>query len=160
MDQLFVMYSFILVLHSWLRWALFLALILVVLRSLLGLTRHSVFSALDNGFRHWTATLAHVQWAIGMLVYIKSPLVQYYFSGGQEVDLPFELTFFAIVHPLLMFTAVVLITIGSAKAKRLESDHLKFKTVFITYLLALIVIIIAIPWPFSPFALRPYFRTF
>jgi hypothetical protein len=59
-----------------------------------------------------------------------------------------------------MTVAVVLITIGSAMAKRQQTDHGKFKTMALWFLLGLIVILIAIPWPFSPLANRPYIRHF
>jgi hypothetical protein len=59
-----------------------------------------------------------------------------------------------------MFVAIVLITIGSAKAKRKSNDTQKFKTMLIWFSIALLIIFIAIPWPFSPLANRPYIRTF
>ncbi|UZT98400.1 hypothetical protein ODZ84_02190 [Chryseobacterium fluminis] len=57
-----------------------------------------------------------------------------------------------------MLCSIILITVGSAVSKREISDHEKFKVMFIYFTLALIIIFIAIPWPFSPFANRPYFR--
>jgi hypothetical protein len=71
-----------------------------------------------------------------------------------------EQTFFRFVHISLMLTSVVLITIGSAKAKRIETSRLKYKTMLIWFSIALLIILVAIPWPFSPLANRPYFRTF
>jgi hypothetical protein len=57
-----------------------------------------------------------------------------------------------------MIMAIIIITIGSALAKRKSSDKEKFKTMGLWFSIALIIIFIAIPWPFSPFANRPYFR--
>jgi hypothetical protein len=57
-----------------------------------------------------------------------------------------------------MFTAIIVITIGSAMAKRKATDRERFKTMLTWYAIALLIIFLAIPWPFSPFANRPYFR--
>jgi hypothetical protein len=59
-----------------------------------------------------------------------------------------------------MILSVVLVTIGSALAKRKQTDREKFKTILIWFSIVLSVIFIAIPWPFSPFANRAYLRTF
>src|SRR3712207_6928027 len=61
---------------------------------------------------------------------------------------------------LPIFTAIVLITIGSASAKRQSADQQKFKTMLIWFSVGLVVILVAIPWPFSPLAARPYLRLF
>ena len=143
-----------------LRWLVVLSLCYAVLRAYRGYTRQSEFSLLDNKVRHWTATVAHIQLTLGILVYIKSPIIQYYFSDFQNLISDWNFTFFALIHAILMVGAVVLITIGSAKAKRKEADREKFKIILVTYTVALIIIFIAIPWPFSPLASRPYFRTF
>jgi hypothetical protein len=71
-----------------------------------------------------------------------------------------EHTFFRYVHISLTVISVVLITIGSAKAKRMQTDRGKFGTMLIWFSLSLLIIIIAIPWPFSPLANRPFLRSF
>jgi len=63
-------------------------------------------------------------------------------------------------HSVMMITAIVIITIGSAKAKRKLTDKEKFKTMAIWFTVGLVIILISIPWTFSSFASRPYFRPF
>ena len=63
-------------------------------------------------------------------------------------------------HISMMLFAVVLITVGSAKAKRQIKDAEKFGTMLTWFSLALLVIFIAIPWPFSPLTSRPLARGF
>ena len=55
---------------------------------------------------------------------------------------------------------VVIITIGSAKAKRKKGAYAKFKTLFLWFVIALVLIFAAVPWPFSPLAQRPFLRSF
>jgi MFS-type transporter involved in bile tolerance (Atg22 family) len=97
---------------------------------------------------------------LGLYLYLISPIVKFNVADGGEAGLVSEHTFFRFVHISLMVISVVLITIGSAKAKRATTDRLKFKTILIWFSIALLIILIAIPWPFSPLASRPFFRTF
>jgi len=68
--------------------------------------------------------------------------------------------FFSLIHITGMLTAVVLMTVGSSKLKRLENDHDKFRAIAIFWSIALLLILAIIPWPFSPFAQRPLWRPF
>jgi len=104
------------------------------------------YTRADNNWRHWTATIAHVQLMIGMVMYFKSA--------------SFEPLFFRVIHISMMITAILVITIGSALSKRQEEDQQKFRILFLFFGIALLIILIAIPWPFSPFAQRPFFRKY
>jgi hypothetical protein len=59
-----------------------------------------------------------------------------------------------------MVVAIVMLTIGSAKAKRMQDDDLKYKTMLFWFSAGLLVILIGIPWPFSPLSSRPFVRPF
>ncbi|MGN7787107.1 hypothetical protein ACTJIJ_21420 [Niabella sp. 22666] len=152
------MYSVLLFLHSIFRWLVLVSLVYSIYRAFRGYTLRLAFSKTDNAIRHWTVTLAHIQLMIGMVLYFKSPLVQHFWSRASKVPASKELTFFSLIHLALMLVSIILITIGSAKAKRQLQDPIAFKTIFTWYLVALILIFIAIPWPFSPLANRPYIR--
>lgn len=154
------MYSTLLTLHSLFRWLVLISLCYAVYRAYKGYSSRSDFSFLDNQVRHWTATIAHIQLTLGVLVYIKSPIIKHYFSDFKNLVDDWSLTFFGLVHFIFMIGAIVLITIGSAKAKRKKTAREKFRTMLVTYSIALIIIFIAIPWPFSPLANRPYIRAF
>ncbi|MCW1962138.1 hypothetical protein [Chryseobacterium viscerum] len=152
------MYQTLTFLHSQTRWLVLISLMYAIYRSYKGYSSDRKFTGTDNSVRHWTATIAHVQLIIGMIFYFKSPVIQYFWKNFNEAKESFEHLFFGLIHISLMITAVVMITIGSALAKRKFSDKDKFKTMGIWFSVALIIIFIAIPWPFSPLANRPYFR--
>jgi hypothetical protein len=118
------------------------------------------FSKLDNFIRHTTATIAHIQLILGIWLYFVSPVVDYFLHNFSDAVHLREIRFFGMEHSLMMFIAVVIITIGSAKAKRKPTDKEKFKTVAIWFGIALFIILLNIPWKFSPLISRPYFRTF
>ena len=154
------MYPTLLTLHSLIRWLVLIFIVYSIFRALVGYINNKPFSKSDNAFRHWTATAAHLQLMIGMILYTQSPLVKYFWSNrGAALQNP-ELTFFGVLHITLMISAIVLLTIGSALAKRKPTGKEKFRTILIWFSLALLIIFIAIPWPFSPLSNRPYLRIF
>lgn len=152
------MYQTLTYLHSTFRWIVLLSLVYALWRAFRGYFYHQTFSKTDDSVRHWTATIAHIQLIFGIILYVKSPIVEYFWKNFSEAKASVDLLFFGLIHMLLMLTAIVLITIGSALAKRKNTDQEKFKTMLIWFAIALAVIFIAIPWPFSPFVNRPYFR--
>jgi hypothetical protein len=150
------MYHILIVLHSYVRWFVLLSLIIAVYKAFSGYFSDKAFTKGDNAIRHWTATFAHIQLMIGMILYFQSPVIKYFFKNTGSAGA--EYSFFGMIHSTLMLVAVVIVTIGSAMAKRKETGKAKFKTMLLWYSLALVIIFIAIPWPFSPFANRPYLR--
>ena len=57
-----------------------------------------------------------------------------------------ELRFFAVEHSLIMLIAIIIITIGSFKAKRVEDERKKYKTQMVYFTIGLILILAGIPW--------------
>ncbi|KQS24868.1 hypothetical protein [Dyadobacter sp. Leaf189] len=83
----------------------------------------------------------HTQLLIGLVLYVMSPKVNF--------DLISEkvFRFFSIEHIFMMLIAIVLITIGRIKSKKMVGAD-RHRTVLYFYTMALIIIIVAIPWPF------------
>jgi len=154
------MYPALLASHSLVRWLVLIFIVYSIYRALAGLIRNRTFSGTDNAFRHWTATVVHIQLMIGMTLYTQSPVVKYFRTDTETALQDPEMIFYGIIHIVLMLTATVLLTIGSALAKRKPTDKEKFRTMLIWFSITLIIIFIAIPWPFSPLSNRPYLRTF
>ncbi|MES2386754.1 MAG: hypothetical protein V4543_02030 [Bacteroidota bacterium] len=140
------------------RWLLLLSLLFSIYRAFSGWFGNKPFSKTDNASRHWTATFSHIQLSIGYLLWFQSPMVSFFRTHYEAAMKNPELEFFGEIHITLMTIAVIVLTIGSALAKRKETDKAKFRIMAIMFSLALLIIFIAIPWPFSPFAHRPYFR--
>jgi len=150
------MYLTILTLHSFFRWVVLLGILTGIFRASRGLLGRLPFTPLDNTIRHTTATLAHVQLILGYGLYLVSPLLASFHLRDAEHE-PTAL-FFGVQHVALMTIAITVLTIGSALAKRQATDQAKFRTMAGWFALALLIILVAIPWPFSPFAQRPLIR--
>lgn len=151
------MYSILLFLHSAGRWLVLISLVTSIVIAAKGQLQGRPFTPSANAWRHWTATIAHLQLLLGMLLYFQSPVVRYVVPAD-PYHLVTEHTFFRYIHITLMFIAVIVITIGSAKAKRAATDSSKYRTMLLWFIAAQLVLFIAIPWPFSPLAGRPLLR--
>jgi len=154
------MYETLLPYHSFIRWLVLLALLYSVVSALLGVVKGKPYTKLDNVMRSVTSGLSHVQLLIGMTLYMKSPLIKFFFKDTHQGFKYADITFFSLYHIGMMMTSVVLLTIGAAKARRLTEAADKHKTILVWFGIALIVIFLAIPWPFNPFASRPLLRSF
>ena len=154
------MYSTLLAIHSLIRWFVLISLMYAIYRAYKGWKTNKLFSKFDDSIRHNTATIAHVQLIFGVWIYLISPLITYFYSNFNEALHQREIRFFGMEHSIMMFTGIILLTIGSLKTRRKTIDLEKFKTMFIWYLISFLVIITSIPWKFSPLISRPYFRYF
>jgi len=152
------MYAFLLFLHSIVRWFVLASLLFAIYRAAKGWWGKHVFTKFDDTVRHTTATISHVQLMVGITLYSLSPLIKYFWGNYKDSITDLDISFFGLIHMLLVVTAILIITVGSALAKRKPTDAEKFKTMFIWFAIALFIIFIAIPWPFSPLAARPYLR--
>lgn len=154
------MYLTLLALHSLVRWLVLLSLGYSIYRGYTGWLGGKSFSKNDNAVRHWTATIAHIQFLLGLSLYYLSPVVDYFLKNfGKAVHLR-EIRYFGMEHSLMMLIGITVITIGSAKAKRRSTDKAKFKTMAVWFSVGLFIILTSIPWSFSPLVSRPSFRPF
>ncbi len=144
--------------HSLMRWLVLASLLYAIYRAYHGYTQKLPFTKADNKIRHWTATIAHVQLLVGIIIYTQSATVKMLTNGPSNNGDVTEPVFFGIIHIALMLIAIVIITIGSAVAKRKTLAYDKFRIQLIYFSIALAVIFVAIPWPFSPLAQRPFIR--
>ena len=153
-------YPNLLALHSLVRWLVLLSLSFAVFRAYRGwLTKHD-FSKFDNAIRHWAAIIAQLQLVLGLFLYFISPIVDYFWHNFNVAVHQREIRFFGMEHSLMMVIAVILITLGSIKTKRRQTDGEKYKTMAVWFTIALLIILSSIPWAFSPLTARPHFRSF
>jgi len=152
------MYPVILAVHFFFRWAVVLSLVFATYRAYIGWFSGKTFTKTDNLVRHITATIAHIQLVFGLWLYFISPLISYFLYNYHEAVHDRQIRFFGMEHSIMMLIAITIVTIGSAMAKRKTNAKEKFKTMAIWYSIALIIILLSVPWPFSPMVQRPYLR--
>lgn len=132
-------------LHNFLRWVILLLLLVAVLQALgkkAGLKKTSL----------WLLIAAHTTLLIGLYQYFTSAvgfkLIQQY--GFGEVMKDSVMRFWAVEHITGMLIAIIMITIARGKAKRGGYPAA-------LYILALIIIVAVVPWPFREAIARPWF---
>jgi len=91
----------------------------------------------------YTLILFSLQFVLGLVMYFMSGKVT--FAAGFMQDS--ILRFFTMEHGLLMLIAIVLVHIGYIKSTRLPYEK-AYRAIFLYYLIALILVLAGIPWPF------------
>ena len=152
--------TILLAFHSIFRWLVLAIMSYAIYRAYRGWLTARPFSPFDNRIRHLTATIIQVQLLIGLWLYFASNTVSYFLHHFHEAIHNKEMRFFGMEHSLLMLITVIIVSIGSASAKRKPTDREKFRTMAIWFTIGFLIILIYIPWAFSPMASRPWFRPF
>ena len=134
------MYEFLLKAHSGLRYLVLLGLVVVVIKSLIGMFNKQPYSSLDNKLGLFTFIFTHTQLLLGLLLYFVSPFVQF---GGQTMS-DKTTRYWTVEHIVGMLVAGVLITLARTTSKRMAIDADKHKRMFIFNFVALVVIIAVI----------------
>lgn len=133
------MYSALLHSHSGLRWILLILLVATIFSVIGKRNGKTPLTAQDKKLSLFTLIATHLQAVIGFGLYSMSPKVA--FTGDTMSNSTFR--FFTMEHTLMMLIAIILITMGNRYAKNGNASKL-----FTFYVIALIIILAAIPWPF------------
>jgi len=133
-------YSFFKYLHSDFRYIVFILVLLAIIQSLLGWLNKKPFTEVNRKINLFALISAHTQLLIGIVLFFLSPNVQ--FNSNTMKD-PVT-RYFTVEHWVMMLIAIVLITIGYSKSKKKLTPESKHKTIAIFYIIAFLVVIIAI----------------
>ena len=131
--------------HSGLAYLALLALVLVIIWALVGALSGRDFQEKDRKIALIAFILCHIQLLVGLILYFVSPLGYSLLAGGGAMaDATARLT--ALEHPLINILAIVLISVGFIRAKKLESSTAKFRSIYMMYAIGLVLILSRIPW--------------
>jgi hypothetical protein len=147
------LYPIFLSLHNILRWVVVILAVLALVRAYLGWVGKRAWTPVDRRAGLLFGISLDLQLLIGMVLYLfLSPLTRAAFanfSGAMENP---DMRFYALEHIFYMILAVIFAHVGSIASKRAQGSERKHRAAAIWYTLAVIVIVIAIPWT------RPIFR--
>lgn len=132
--------------HSGLRYIVLLMLLITIAKAFGGWFGKKTFTPLDRKLGLFTIISVHVQALLGLILYFAN---KWYVAI--EITDPTAKSFhrfFRMEHIAGMLVAVILITIGNARAKRGATDEAKFKQLAIWFTIGLVLILAMIPWPF------------
>ena len=140
-------------LHSFNRYIILTLLLVVIYKAFTGWKKKKEYTKLDDKLNLFTFISAHLQLTIGIVLYFTSNWVQF----NENTMANRILRFFTIEHIFGMVIAIALITIVRIKLKKVTDSTIKHKKTFIYYLIALLIIIITIPWPFRNVGISSWF---
>ncbi|HLP10857.1 MAG TPA: hypothetical protein VK177_02935 [Flavobacteriales bacterium] len=140
-------YHFMIKGHSGLRWV---ALILLLWAIFNAVSKKSggLYTKGDRKLNMFAMVSLHLQLVIGLILYFISPLRQLAFMNFGAAMKDGMLRHIAIEHITMMILAIVFVTIGHAKSKRVTDANAKHKKIMVFYIIGLVLILAAIPWPF------------
>jgi hypothetical protein len=130
--------------HSGLRYIALLLLVIALMNAFSNI-KSGKYSKKDKMINLFAMVMLHIQLLIGLVLYFlgKKSGFSEWIGGGAAPQ-----GFFAFEHVLIMIIAIVFITLGRKKAENHAMDSYKHKLILRYYGLGLILIFIAIPWPF------------
>jgi len=143
------LHNILLHLHSAGRWLVLLLLVIAIFNSLVAGGRPFIKS--DNRTGLLLTIVVDLMLLIGLALWYFGPYgyEQIQNAGSMSAVMKDSTArFFAVEHITAMLIAVILIHIGKAQAKKSISDRAKHRRTVIYYLIALIIILVSIPWPF------------
>lgn len=148
------MYATFLLLHSWNRWLVLLALLAALALTYQGWLGARPYQLLDRRVGSVLASLLHLQLLLGLTLYFGlSPWVRQAAVDRSAAWHDPTLRFWSVTHISLMLTAIVVAQLGQSVARRAATDAARHRWSALSYSLALALILLGIP-----FATRPWFR--
>jgi uncharacterized membrane protein len=129
-------------LHSWFAYFVIIVLFLAVINAIVGLSQNKNFTSKDLRVSLFALIFTHLQLLIGFVLYFVSPK-----GSGSIGEMKIsELRLTWLEHPLMNIIAIVLITIGWSKHKKMTDDKNKFKKIAFFYGVGLLFILSRIPY--------------
>lgn len=143
------MYTGMLHLHSFGRWVVLILLLLAIFRHLGAKNRP--YTKADARTSLFLMIASDIMLLVGIYLYVAGPrgvqLIQN--KGGMAGVMGDAVSrFFAVEHLIGMILAIALIHIGKAQGKKNLTDPARHRRTAIFYIIALLIILVSIPWPF------------
>ena len=142
------MYIGLLHLHSVLRWVILVLLLAAIYKNFAD--RNGAFSTTHKKLGLYLMIAADITLLVGLYQWFAGDwgLKSIQHNGMSVVMKNAVLRFYAIEHTTGMLLAIILIHLGYSYGKKSVVDPQKHKRILLYYCLALLILLISIPWPF------------
>ena len=143
--------------HNILRWVILIFLLWSIVRSFSGWRSKTIFRVTDKRVWLFTLIFSHLTLLLGLfqVFFGRFGIFTTALPKGTNIMKDRFYRFFWIEHPVTMLIAIILVTLGYGMAKKSVPDQLKYKKAFWFFLIALLLILAGIPWPFLNVIGRP-----
>jgi uncharacterized membrane protein YozB (DUF420 family) len=147
------MYEIFLAVHNWLRWVVVILAVLALVRAYLGWLGGRPYTPQDRRWGSFFAISLDIQLLVGLILYFAlSPLTTAALRDFGSAMRSADMRFFALEHVFYTVLAVVFAHLGTALSRRQAVDVKKHRIAAIFFTLAVLMLVIGIPWA------RPLFR--
>ncbi len=148
------MLTLMLALHSLIRWAAIAFGFVIVIRALSGMSKGN-FEDADGRFGRLFAISLDVQMLLGILMYLFfSTITTSAFENLGSAMSNSVTRFWIVEHPTMMLAALVFAHIGVVRVRKAPEAKAKHRNGLIFFGIAMLLILLGTPWPFSV-AARP-----
>ena len=137
----------VLAVHNIVRWAVLVFGLWTVINAITGLSTKRVFSKNDNISNLLFMIFCDIQLLFGIFLLVMGPWLDMFQYGMGEIMKNKVSRFFIIEHGVMMIIAWILVHIGRVAVKKADEAN-KHKTMLIYFGIALLLILMSIPWPF------------
>lgn len=137
--------------HSILRWLVLLSVSVSGIVALKGYLRKDPIIVWERSLTILAMVLCHVQLVIGLALYgLKFKTYDAITARGNQSWMGDTVRrFWKFEHIGMMILAIALVTIGRILSKRAKTEPGKQLRIAVFYLLALLIMLVMIPWPFT-----------
>lgn len=146
-------------LHSVLRWVILFFVILTIIKSYKGMKSGREFLPADKKPSLFFMIFMDIQLLIGLYLYFLGnlgfKLIESEGMGGVMKNTYSR--FYAIEHIFGMVVAIIFAHLAYAVTKKDIDSKVKYKKIFTYSVIALVIMLITIPWPFRTPVNRPLF---
>ena len=130
--------------HSLLRWGILFTVAVAGFAALVGWLRNGPVITWQRAVAIWAMVLCHVQLVLGFVLY------GFDIAHGKFARMSADsMRYWKFEHMGMMLIVIILVTIGRISSKKANTEQGKHKRVAIFYLLALLLMLAMIPWPFT-----------
>lgn len=132
-------------LHSTLRWVVLILMIVAIAKAFTAWRNSQAFGG-TRKLALFAMISLHIQLVIGLALYF----INNHYKGWNDPEMmsTAAIRFYTMEHLVVMTLAIALATVGYSGAKRASDSIKQNRRVFIYYLIAFILILSSIPWPF------------
>jgi hypothetical protein len=145
--------------HNLLRWVILILLVISIFKAYSGWQQKKIFSASDRRIWLFTLITSHITLVVGLYQWLwgRYGMLKTSLPDGESIMKNKFFRFFWVEHPTFMILAIVMITLGYGMAKKSVPDTMKYRRTFWFFVIALLMILISVPWPFRAGIGRPWF---
>jgi hypothetical protein len=123
--------------HSGWRYLVIILLLVAFINALMGYLGKKPYTEGNRLLNVFALISAHIQLVLGLVLYFMHD----WYKGDMSVAVQ---RYWKMEHIAMMIVAIILITVGNARSKKVDSALMKHRTIFIFFGLALLIITAAI----------------